>query len=81
MLVGEQPGDEEDVRGHPFVGPAGRMLNDAIEAAGLARHALYITNAVKHFKWQPRGKRRLHKKPAVGEIRLAAYGSSGRSMR
>ena len=72
MLVGEQPGDEEDVRGQPFVGPAGRMLNDAIEAAGLVRHALYITNAVKHFKWQPRGKRRLHKKPAVGEIKACS---------
>jgi uracil-DNA glycosylase family protein len=72
MLVGEQPGDEEDLRGHPFVGPAGGMLNDAIEAAGLARGALYITNAVKHFKWEPRGKRRLHKKPGVGEIRTCS---------
>jgi uracil-DNA glycosylase family protein len=72
MLVGEQPGDEEDLRGHPFVGPAGRMLNDAIEAAGLARSELYITNAVKHFKWEPRGKRRLHKKPGVGEIKACS---------
>jgi uracil-DNA glycosylase family protein len=72
MLVGEQPGDEEDLRGHPFVGPAGGMLNDAIEAAGLARGALYITNAVKHFKWEPRGKRRLHKKPGVGEIKTCS---------
>jgi uracil-DNA glycosylase family protein len=72
MLVGEQPGDEEDLRGHPFVGPAGRMLNDVIEAAGLARRELYITNAVKHFKWEPRGKRRLHKKPGVGEIKACS---------
>jgi probable DNA metabolism protein len=68
MLVGEQPGDEEDLRGHPFVGPAGRVLDQAIAAAGLTRSALYITNAVKHFKWEPRGKRRLHKKPDVREI-------------
>jgi uracil-DNA glycosylase family protein len=72
MLVGEQPGDEEDQRGHPFVGPAGRMLSEAIEAAGLARHELFITNAVKHFKWEPRGKRRLHKKPGVGEIKACS---------
>jgi uracil-DNA glycosylase family protein len=69
MLVGEQPGDEEDRRGHPFVGPAGRLLDAAIAAAGLERGDLFITNAVKHFKWEPRGKRRLHKKPAAGEIR------------
>jgi uracil-DNA glycosylase family protein len=69
MLVGEQPGDEEDLRGHPFVGPAGRLLDKAIEEAGLVRGDLFITNAVKHFKWEPRGKRRLHKKPGVGEIR------------
>jgi uracil-DNA glycosylase len=68
MLVGEQPGDEEDMRGHPFVGPAGRVLDQAIEEAGLARGDLFITNAVKHFKWEPRGKRRLHKKPGAGEI-------------
>jgi len=68
MLVGEQPGDEEDQRGHPFVGPAGRLLDGIIEEAGLARKSLYITNAVKHFKWEPRGKRRLHKKPGVREI-------------
>jgi DNA polymerase len=68
MLVGEQPGDEEDRRGHPFVGPAGRLLDAAIAAAGLARGDLFITNAVKHFKWEPRGKRRLHKKPGAGEI-------------
>jgi uracil-DNA glycosylase len=68
MLVGEQPGDEEDVRGHPFVGPAGRLLDGIIEEAGLDRKAVYITNAVKHFKWEPRGKRRLHKKPGLREI-------------
>jgi uracil-DNA glycosylase len=68
MLVGEQPGDEEDRRGHPFVGPAGRLLDEAIEEAGLTRGAVYITNAVKHFKWEPRGKRRLHKKPGLREI-------------
>jgi uracil-DNA glycosylase family protein len=68
MLVGEQPGDEEDRRGEPFVGPAGRLLDEAIEEAGLARGSVYITNAVKHFKWEPRGKRRLHKKPGLREI-------------
>lgn len=72
LLVGEQPGDEEDLRGHPFVGPAGRMLNEAIEAAGLERGDLFVTNAVKHFKWEPRGKRRLHKKPGVGEIKACS---------
>jgi DNA polymerase len=69
MLVGEQPGDEEDRRGHPFVGPAGRLLDETIAAAGLERKQLFVTNAVKHFKWEPRGKRRLHKKPGVGEIK------------
>jgi len=69
MLVGEQPGDEEDLRGHPFVGPAGRVLDQALEAAGLARREIFITNAVKHFKWEPRGKRRLHKKPGTTEIK------------
>jgi probable DNA metabolism protein len=68
MLVGEQPGDEEDLRGHPFVGPAGRVLDHAIASAGLERSEVYITNAVKHFKWEPRGKRRLHKKPELREI-------------
>ena len=68
MLVGEQPGDEEDLRGHPFVGPAGRVLDEAMTEAGLDRSEIYITNAVKHFKWEPRGKRRLHKKPDVREI-------------
>src|SRR4051812_4352580 len=68
MLVGEQPGDEEDRKGLPFVGPAGRLLDRALEAAGVERRAVYITNAVKHFKWQLRGKRRLHKTPAQREI-------------
>jgi DNA polymerase len=68
MLVGEQPGDEEDLRGRPFVGPAGRVLDGALQTAGLERGELYITNAVKHFKWQPRGKRRLHKRPDAAEI-------------
>jgi DNA polymerase len=68
MLVGEQPGDAEDRAGHPFVGPAGRVLDRALAEAGLDRARLYITNAVKHFKWEPRGKRRLHKTPAQREI-------------
>lgn len=68
VLVGEQPGDAEDLSGHPFVGPAGRVLDSAIEAAGLDRGSLYLTNAVKHFKWEPRGKRRIHKKPNAREI-------------
>jgi DNA polymerase len=68
MLVGEQPGDEEDRKGLPFVGPAGRLLDRALEAAGVSREGLYVTNAVKHFKWQLRGKRRLHKTPAQREI-------------
>jgi DNA polymerase len=68
MLVGEQPGDEEDKKGLPFVGPAGRRLDRALEAAGVDREHLYVTNAVKHFKWQLRGKRRLHKTPAQREI-------------
>ena len=68
MLVGEQPGDVEDRAGHPFVGPAGRILDQALEAAGIARAATYVTNAVKHFKWVPRGKRRLHKTPAQREV-------------
>ncbi len=69
MLVGEQPGDEEDLKGHPFVGPAGRILDEAIAAAGMQRKNLFVTNAVKHFKWEPRGKRRLHKRPGAGEIK------------
>ena len=68
MLVGEQPGDEEDKKGLPFVGPAGRLLDKALTEAGVDREHLYVTNAVKHFKWQLRGKRRLHKTPAQREI-------------
>jgi DNA polymerase len=70
MLVGEQPGDQEDRSGHPFVGPAGRVLDEALEAAGVERRQTYVTNAVKHFKWTPdeRGKRRIHQKPNLGEI-------------
>lgn len=68
MLVGEQPGDKEDLEGKPFVGPAGRMLDRAIEEAGLDRHKVFVTNAVKHFKFEQRGKRRLHKKPNAFEI-------------
>jgi DNA polymerase len=68
MLVGEQPGDAEDLAGRPFVGPAGKLLDQALEAAGIDRGAVYVTNVVKHFKWEPRGKRRIHKKPNAGEI-------------
>ena len=69
MLVGEQPGDQEDVQGAPFVGPAGEVLNRALAEAGLSRGDVYLTNAVKHFKWEPRGKRRIHQKPRVTEMR------------
>jgi DNA polymerase len=68
MLVGEQPGNDEDLSGHPFVGPAGRVLEDALQQAGIARERIYVTNVVKHFKWEPRGKRRIHAKPKAGEI-------------
>jgi len=68
VLVGEQPGDREDLQGHPFVGPAGRLLRTALADAALERKQVYITNAVKHFKWEPRGKRRIHKKPGEREI-------------
>jgi len=68
MLVGEQPGDQEDRQGLPFVGPAGRVLDEAIAEAGLERSELFVTNAVKHFKFEPRGKRRLHKRPDAYEI-------------
>jgi uracil-DNA glycosylase len=67
MLVGETPGDQEDLSGHPFVGPAGRLLDDMLASAGIDRRDVYVTNAVKHFKWEPRGKRRLHKKPSARE--------------
>lgn len=69
LLVGEQPGDQEDRQGHPFVGPAGALLNRALEEAGINRAEVYVTNAVKHFKFEERGKRRIHKKPSVSEIR------------
>ena len=69
MLVGEQPGDAEDLAGHPFVGPAGRLLDTALEEAGIDRKLVYVTNVVKHFKWEPRGKRRIHAKPNAAEIR------------
>ena len=68
MLVGEQPGDYEDVAGKPFVGPAGKIMDQALEEAGIDRSDIYVTNAVKHFKWEPRGKRRIHKKPNSREI-------------
>jgi uracil-DNA glycosylase len=68
MLVGEQPGDHEDLEGRPFVGPAGRFLDEALALAGISRERVYLTNAVKHFKWEPRGKRRLHSKPNAAEV-------------
>jgi DNA polymerase len=68
MLIGEQPGDAEDLAGRPFVGPAGRLLDRALHAAGIDRSQVYVTNAVKHFKWVPRGKRRIHSKPNAMEI-------------
>lgn len=67
-MVGEQPGDSEDRRGEPFVGPAGVVLDEALAAAGISREAAYVTNAVKHFKWRLRGKRRLHQTPRAGEV-------------
>jgi uracil-DNA glycosylase family protein len=69
VLIGEQPGDREDRAGHPFVGPAGRVLDDALREAGIDREATYVTNAVKHFKFTERGKRRIHQRPTVAEIR------------
>ena len=68
MFVGEQPGNEEDLTGKPFVGPAGRLLDNALDEAGIDRKQTYVTNVVKHFKWEPRGKRRIHKKPNATEI-------------
>ena len=68
LLVGEQPGDREDEAGRPFVGPAGRLLDEALAEAGIDRGDVYVTNAVKHFKWEPRGKRRIHQKPNASEI-------------
>ena len=77
VLVGEQPGDAEDLSGKPFVGPAGRMLDRALAEAGIARDTVYVTNAVKHFKWEPRGKRRLHKTPAQMEIEACSQWLTG----
>jgi uracil-DNA glycosylase len=68
MLVGEQPGDQEDLAGRPFVGPAGRVLDEALAAAGIDRDGVYVTNAVKHFKWLARGKRRIHDKPNRAQV-------------
>ena len=68
LFVGEQPGNEEDLTGKPFVGPAGRLFDEALEEAGIDRKQTYVTNVVKHFKWEPRGKRRIHKKPNAQEI-------------
>jgi DNA polymerase len=68
ILVGEQPGDQEDLQGRPFVGPAGKLLDKVLEETGIDRNETYVTNAVKHFKWEPRGKRRIHKKPNLIEI-------------
>jgi uracil-DNA glycosylase family protein len=68
MLVGEQPGDKEDLAGRPFVGPAGRVLDEALDEAGIDRDDVYVTNAVKHFKWKARGKRRIHDKPNAAEL-------------
>jgi len=73
MLVGEQPGDQEDRTGIPFVGAAGRMLDRALDEAGIERASVYVTNAVKHFKWEPRGKRRMHKTPAQREVAACHY--------
>jgi DNA polymerase len=73
MFVGEQPGDQEDLAGHPFVGPAGQVFNRALAAAGITRDETYVTNAVKHFKFEPRGKRRIHAKPDAGEIEACRW--------
>ncbi|MFL6710462.1 MAG: UdgX family uracil-DNA binding protein, partial [Massilia sp.] len=73
MLVGEQPGDQEDLQGKPFIGPAGQLLDRVMDEAGVDRRTIYLTNAVKHFKWEPRGKRRLHKTPAQKEIEACSY--------
>jgi uracil-DNA glycosylase len=73
MLVGEQPGDVEDKAGRPFVGPAGRLLRELLEEAEIAEEDVYVTNAVKHFKWRPKGKRRIHDKPSWSEIRACSH--------
>jgi len=72
VFIGEQPGDQEDLAGRPFIGPAGGLLNRALETAGIDRSVCYVTNAVKHFKWEARGKRRLHEKPNAGEIKACS---------
>jgi uracil-DNA glycosylase family protein len=69
VFIGEQPGDQEDLAGKPFVGPAGKVLDDALAEAGIPREEVYVTNAVKHFKWEPRGKKRIHAKPNTGEVK------------
>lgn len=69
FFIGEQPGDQEDQAGKPFVGPAGRVLDECLAEAGIPREEVFVTNAVKHFKWEPRGKRRIHAKPTLGEVR------------
>jgi DNA polymerase len=73
MFVGEQPGDQEDRAGHPFVGPAGRLLDEGLVAAGIDRGTVYVTNAVKHFKWTARGKRRIHERPNAAEVKACTY--------
>jgi len=73
ILVGEQPGDQEDIAGKPFVGPAGRVLDRALQDAGIERAKVYVTNAVKHFKFEPRGKRRIHSKPNASEIQACRW--------
>ncbi|MET0748660.1 MAG: UdgX family uracil-DNA binding protein, partial [Rhizobium sp.] len=77
MVVGEQPGDQEDLAGRPFIGPAGKVFDQAIDEAGIDRSALYVTNAVKHFKYEPRGKRRIHQKPTMGEVRHCRWWLDG----
>jgi DNA polymerase len=72
MLIGEQPGDREDIEGHPFVGPAGKIHDKALEQAGIERGDAYVTNVVKHFKWKPKGKRRIHQAPRAEEIKACA---------
>jgi uracil-DNA glycosylase family protein len=72
MLIGEQPGDREDIEGHPFVGPAGRILDEALDKADIERADAYVTNVVKHFKWTPKGKRRIHQAPRAEEIKACA---------
>jgi DNA polymerase len=76
-LIGEQPGDQEDKRGHPFVGPAGRILDRALDEAGINRDDMYVTNAVKHFKWTEQGKRRIHQRPNGSEIRACRFWLDG----